>query len=1006
MREITYKHLTSLILAGMAVLAMAASTASILILYRTAYNQTLEEMRESAGALAGIMEAVAQFDIKYSAHTHPQGSWGATMSQIEQGLSKHNYAYQTEELIITRREGNSFLILRRSSDRTHLTQITSIPLEGTRAEPARRSLLGKTGSMEAIDYRGEIVLAGYSPVPSLGIGVVYKIDLAEMRAPYIRAGLWVLSISVALIIGAGIMVLFVVRPAQQHAEHSEQRLQAILNFAPVGVYETDSQGHCIYVNEQWYHITGLQPDEALGEGWTHALHPEDRETVFAASVEFLAGRAPFYMEYRFQHRDGKVVWVYGQASAVKNTAGEITGYSGTITDITDQKQNQLLTQQAMLRLNEAQALAKVGSWELDLGNNNLIWSDEIFRMFEVDKAKFGASYEAFLNAIHPEDRDIVNNAYSNSLATRKPYEIVHRLQMSNGRIKWVRETCESYFDETGKPLRSVGTVQDITELHAVELELRRHREQLEEQIAERTREIKDTNQMLHAVLDTAPLRIFWKDKNLNYLGCNRVFAQDAGKQKPQDLIGKSDYDMPWNATADLYRDDDARVIRTGESKLAFEEPMDFPDGSRVWLSTNKVPLRNADGEIIGVLGTYENITARKLAQQELIAAKETAERASKAKSEFLSHMSHELRTPMNAILGFAQVLEMEELGPEQVEFVNEIHRAGSHLLELINELLDLSRIESGKLTTVLQPVKVKAVVTDACQIARPIMAEQQIQMSNQCDDNATVLADPMRLKQILVNLLSNAAKYNRVGGRIVIACSPMGDNWLRIAVTDTGPGIAPEKQERLFMPFERLGAEFSAIDGTGIGLALSHQLAELMGGQLGIDSTPGEGSTFWIDLPLAVTQSITTKDASKPLAAVDNDTQRINVLYVEDNAANLRVVEAMLRHQTNLRLLSATNGEFGLELAKRYLPEIILLDIHLPGMDGYIVLDALKADPKTKNIPVIALSADAMPIDIEKGLQAGFKLYLTKPLKVAELMKAIDSVTAGLLGNNPRSAAS
>jgi len=258
---------------------------------------------------------------------------------------------------------------------------------------------------------------------------------------------------------------------------------------------------------------------------------------------------------------------------------------------------------------------------------------------------------------------------------------------------------------------------------------------------------------------------------------------------------------------------------------------------------------------------------------------------------------------------------------------------------------------------------------------------------NKCAADIAVLADTTRLKQILINLISNAAKYNRAGGSIRIDCRPHGDKLLRLSVTDTGPGIAPEHLAKLFMPFERLGAEFTAVSGAGIGLALSRKLAELMGATLGVDSTPGQGSTFWLDLARAETATaITLTDAA--IAAANQTRKR--VLYIEDNAANLKVIEAMLRHQPDLLLLSAVNGETGLELARRYTPDAILLDIHLPGMSGYAVLKELQADPATRAIPVLALSADAMPIDIEAGLKAGFKRYLTKPVRIKDLLEALE----------------
>jgi PAS domain S-box-containing protein len=972
----------------MAMVALVATATAILILYHTASIQTLNEKKAAATTLAGLMEVMAQFEQRYGSRTHPQGSRGATMSQIERAMREYHSAQQAGELLIAQRAGNNIHVLRHSPVNGKLEMVAELPLDGQLAEPARRALNGERGGDLLPDYAGRPVLAGYAPVPSFGIGVVYKIGLAEMRAPYLRAALWS-GVATLLAVGLGALVMLrIAIPAQRRMELNEKRLRAILAATPVGVFETDIQSRCTYANDQWCALTGLSAEQACGEGWARALHPADHDRVMAAWDEFVSGEAPFQMEYRFLRPDGSEVWVYGHATILKDASGALTGYSGTVTDISAQKGSQQMTAEALTRLNDAQRLAKVGSWELDLLDNHLVWSDEIFRMFEVDQTKFGASYEAFLAAIHPDDRAAVNQAYTESLISRKPYEIVHRLKMADGRIKYVHETCESFFDASGKPLRSVGTVQDISELHRAEMELRRHREHLEELVAERTARLVESERQLRHAQAIARLghwsvnlesgELVWSDE------IYRIFGRDPAEFHPS-------YD---NFFACVHPDDRARVkeseqqsFRTGRHSI--DHRVLRPDGAVRWVHEEAELERNASGTPLRLTGTVQDITDRKRTEADLVAARDAAERASRAKSDFLSRMSHELRTPMNAILGFSQVLELEDLKPEQMDFVREIHHAGDHLLELINELLDLSRIEAGKLVAVLEPLGVRLAASDAVHIVQPLLSQKRIHLINSCDERATVLADPTRLRQILVNLLSNAAKYNREGGQVQIACQPAERGRLRIAVTDTGPGLPPEKLASLFRPFERLGAEFSAVDGTGIGLALSKQLAELMGADLGVDSAPGQGSTFWVDLPQAETAPGSRAATDRAAAAPETVPGALKVLYVEDNPANLKVVEAMFRYRPGLRLFAATNGEYGLELARRYKPDVILLDIHLPGMDGYAVLAALGADPVTRDIPVIALSADAMPIDIESGLKAGFRRYLAKPVKVEELLGAI-----------------
>ncbi|MBI5461734.1 MAG: PAS domain-containing protein [Gammaproteobacteria bacterium] len=977
------------LIAILACVVAGVAISSIAMLYRTAYRTQLQNMQAEVETLAGLFESIGQFDQLHSAQDHPQGAWGATMSQIERALKGHGATHVNEEILLGRRDGEELVVLQAVPGKG-FQELMRIPFDGRRAQALYRGLIHERGSGELVDYNGDHVLAAYAPVPTLGIAIATKITLAEFRRPFARAGVLAAEIGL-LVIGIGVFgFIGATRPLERRLMQSEQRFTALVAEAPVGVYEADAHGNCTFVNAQWCDLAGLGPDVAQGKGWVNALHPDDRPAYVVAWNAFVAGRASFQHEYRFLRPDGTARWLYGQASVLRGRGGVITGYTGTITDITERKN-------AEVRFSEAQRLAKVGSWELDLRTNTLIWSDEIFRIFEIDKQQFGASYEAFLDAIHPDDRDIVNRAYSDSLAKRTPYVIVHRLKMADGRIKYVRETCESFFDTDGKdkPLRSVGTVQDITELHKAEEELRRHRERLEELVQERTARLAESERQLRRAQEIAHLghwsvnlvsgELHWSDE------IYRIFGRDPAQFQPS-------YD---NFFACVHPDDHARVKESEQESFrsgrhSIDHRVVHPDGTIRWVHEEAQLERDAEGQPLRLTGTVQDITARKQAEDELLHAKEEAERANRAKSEFLSRMSHELRTPLNAILGFAQVLEVEPLGSEPLEFVHEIHRAGDHLLELINELLDLSRIEAGKLTMVLQPTSVAQIAHEAAQIVQPQVIERHIILRDACDEQALVLADPVRLRQILVNLLSNAVKYNRVGGQVLLGCRLLGDEWLRITVTDTGNGIAPEKLTSLFKPFERLGAEFSAIDGTGIGLALSKQLAELMGGVLGLDTVAGEGSTFWVDLPRIDAAAAQVVADMPPVVEHATDGERIKVLYVEDNPANLKVVKAMLRHHPKLHLLSATNGEYGLELARRYLPDVILLDIHLPGMDGYAVFDALQADAETRRIPVIALSADAMPIDIEKGMRAGFRHYLTKPVKVGELIGAV----MGALGHD------
>jgi signal transduction histidine kinase/ActR/RegA family two-component response regulator len=416
-----------------------------------------------------------------------------------------------------------------------------------------------------------------------------------------------------------------------------------------------------------------------------------------------------------------------------------------------------------------------------------------------------------------------------------------------------------------------------------------------------------------------------------------------------------------------------------------------------------------DGAVASVALTALDISEQKAAEQairdlnrslearvrertaELQRAMERAEAASRAKSEFLSRMSHELRTPMNAILGFAQIIEMSNPTSQQLKWTGEIRRAGDHLLQMIEDLLDLARIEVGKLSIRLEPLDLMPIVAESVAIVQPLIAARSLQLvvEEPVGAGPRVQADRLRLRQVIVNLLSNAAKYNRESGTITVRCQDDAAG-VRLSVTDTGAGIAREKLARLFQPFDRLGAELGNVEGTGIGLALSKQLTELMGATLGAESEWGAGSTFWVDLPRAEGRPLPAAAAASALHGLGD--VPLDVLYIEDNRSNVEVIAAFLAPHAHVQLRTATTGDAGLALARARRPDIILLDIHLPGMDGYEVLQRLRADAALSDVPVIALSADAMPHDVQRGLAAGFDRYIAKPVDLAELSGALDTL--------------
>jgi PAS domain S-box-containing protein len=442
------------------------------------------------------------------------------------------------------------------------------------------------------------------------------------------------------------------------------------------------------------------------------------------------------------------------------------------------------------------------------------------------------------------------------------------------------------------------------------------------------------------------------------------------------------------------------LTQTGE-RQSCELRMTKDDGTSFWGVLVATVARDASGVAVHRV-MLSDISERKRMDQalqetntSLELARKVADKASLAKSEFLSSMSHELRSPLNAILGFAQLLDMGATPPTptQKENIAQILKAGWYLLELINEILDLAGVESGKVHVSLEPVPLAAVLLDCKAMIEPQATKHRITVGfPTIEGPCFVGADRTRLKQVLVNLLSNAIKYNRPGGTVEVSVSTRTANRLRISVRDSGEGLSAEKLGQLFQSFNRLGREAGAEEGTGIGLVVSKRLVELMDGRIGAESTAGEGSLFWFELnrvPAPQPTAPAPERQAHEATAAQAGAQR-TVLYVEDNPANLRLVEQLLLRRPDLRLLGAPDGTRGIELARLHQPTLILMDINLPGISGLQALQVLQKDPLTARIPVLALSANAMPRDIERGMQAGFLSYLTKPIRIDQFMKELD----------------
>ncbi|HEY5026049.1 MAG TPA: PAS domain S-box protein [Acidimicrobiales bacterium] len=439
----------------------------------------------------------------------------------------------------------------------------------------------------------------------------------------------------------------------------------------------------------------------------------------------------------------------------------------------------------------------------------------------------------------------------------------------------------------------------------------------------------------------------------------------------------------------------AKIFAMPDAQLDLTYRVRHADGRWVVLDTRGQAMVGDDGSTMGAVVVSRDVTDELEVEAEMHVAVEAAEQASKAKSEFLSRMSHELRTPLNSVLGFSQLLEMDDLPDHHGEAVGHIMRAGRHLLNLIDEVLDIARIESGNLELLLEPVAIRQVLTDAIDLSRPLAERAEISVVADlelCPDTFHVLADRQRLLQVLLNLLSNAVKYNRTGGRVGVAVEAVSPNQVRITVTDTGKGIRAQDIDRVFEPFDRLGAESSGVEGTGVGLTLSKYLVERMGGTIEVYSRFAEGTTFTVDLPTAMAPVAPVPGPENPPDAEPRVTT-LRVLHIEDNLANLELVEQVLTRSGVVELLAAMSGSLGIDLARQHRPHLILLDLHLPDMSGTDLLDALQADARTADIPVVVVTADATPSQIQRLRDLGVAAYLTKPIDIRELLNVVETMS-------------
>lgn len=631
------------------------------------------------------------------------------------------------------------------------------------------------------------------------------------------------------------------RRLEAEREEEHERLRTILDgmFAFVGLYSPD--GVLIEANRAPLEAANLSREEVIGRPfwdaywWSYSAQTQAQvRTALRRAAEGAVVREDFVVRLS----ESRFITIDAMFGPLRDARGRITGVIGSGVDITERLQVEEQLRESERRLVEAQRIAQLGSWELDLTKGTLSWSDEIYRMFEIDPTQFGASYDAFLDAIHPDDRDMVDKAYTDSLINRSPYDVIHRLLMSDGRIKWVKERCETEFDAEGKPLMSRGTVQDITDQQMADIALRENRAMLSGifEISEEAIIIADSKLRV-SLFSRGAQRIFGYDaEEANNLTIERLIPErfhDEHRTYVQQFKQGPDKSLRMGARREL-----TAVRKGGEEFPAAISLSKFQRGGGVYYSM-----------------IVRDIGPEKEARANLLAAKLAAETANQTKSRFLANMSHELRTPLNAIIGFSEIIYSQAHGAigneKYVGYASDINKSGMHLLEIINDILDLSKVEAGELELHEEAVCVYDVVNSSLRMVKERANKGAVNLTtNSQSDIPPLYADECKLKQILINLLANAIKFTPAGGEVQIRVWYAGNSGVVFQITDTGIGIAPEDIYSALTPFKQIEGDFNRkFEGTGLGLPLAKLLTERHGGSLDLQSQVGIGTTVTIRLP-------------------------------------------------------------------------------------------------------------------------------------------------------------
>ena len=824
------------------------------------------------------------------------------------------------------------------------------------------------------------------------------------------------------------------------AEQERERFVRILEATTDVVAMAHPNGEILHLNAAGRKLLGWPLTGSLREYNLSQCHPDwANEIVFKEGIPTAIEEGAWNGETALQATDGHEIPVLQLVLAHPGADGSVEFISTILRDISERKRAEIARIEESNRNDAAIRSSRQLLFDWNSFSGDVIYSGDLNHFFGYNAGEMAGGLERLRQLIHLDDLPAFDDEISRVTASRDPFRLVFRVARKDGREVVIDAKGHFFLDRRGHIGRMVGFFADITMERQAQDALELAHERLEQRVVERTAELARANTVIHdralqqeavarlgqrALIGITRAELFNEvaaavKETLNVEVCSLlelsedrahlVIVGSAGwsdasihNQLPIGPLSQSGYTLLLREpviSADLAEEtrftvsDAAKSINARSGLSVVVQTSGTPFGVLCTMSSEP---RRFTQEDVHFLQTIANVLTsainRQRAEESIRLAQEQAESANRAKSEFLSRMSHELRTPLNAIIGFTQLLEMEQLSANQTESVSHIARGGEHLLALINQVLDIAHIDTGRMTLTIENVEVAASFRESAELIQPLADRYGIRLSLDLgkDGEICVKADRQRLQQVFMNLLSNAVKYNQPEGTVSVTAE-VRDERVLIKIRDTGIGIPAEKMSRLFVPFERLGAEQTPIDGTGIGLALAQRIVISNAGLLTVESVVGAGSTFTVDLPSVARE--TQIPATPDLPAEPKPPQtghHKTVLYIEDQDMNLRLVERILKRQPELKLISAMQGSLGIDLAREHQPDAILLDLNLPDMSGDEVLRRLKLDEALRDIPVIMVSADALGDRIAQLMAQGAHSYITKPYKVADFLRTLN----------------